>query len=119
MIGRKQSSRSEFLHKVLLPSGPPKSLVCPCAGLTGVLAAMCALTQRAAAPVNGLRSMNPYVRSTLTDWRSKGLSAVIPRQLAPGTDLNARHCIGEPLKLSHKPRIHCGKSPEPQPLGCI
>ena len=55
---------------------------------------MCVLTQRAAAPVNGLRSMNPYVGSTLADWRAKGLIAQVPRQLAPGSDLQAGHCIG-------------------------
>ncbi|BDA51455.1 probable oleandomycin polyketide synthase, modules 5 and 6 [Coccomyxa sp. Obi] len=64
------------------------------AGLTGVFAAMCALTQRAAAPVNGLRSMNPYVGSTLADWRAKGLTAVVPRQLTPGPDMQGRQCIG-------------------------
>ncbi len=64
------------------------------AGLTGILAAMSALTQRAAAPVNGLRNMNPYVSSTLMDWTSKGLRPVIPRQLAPGHDLHYDRSVG-------------------------
>ncbi|CAL8465605.1 g5141 [Coccomyxa elongata] len=64
------------------------------AGLTGLLAAMCALTQRAAAPVNGLRSMNPYVGSTLADWRARGLTAQVPQQLAAGPGLQPHHCIG-------------------------
>lgn len=64
------------------------------AGLTGILAAMCALIQRAAAPVNGLQNMNPYVSGTLADWTSKGLRPVIPRQLAPTRDFRSDRSVG-------------------------
>ncbi len=56
---------------------------------------MCALTQQAAAAVNNLRNMNAYVSSTLGDWPAKGLRAVVPRQLAPGTELEGSCFVGE------------------------
>ncbi|KFM27283.1 Erythronolide synthase, modules 1 and 2 [Auxenochlorella protothecoides] len=54
------------------------------AGLTGALQALCALSDKAAAPVLHLRDMNPFVGTTFGDWpRRHGLLASIPRQLAP------------------------------------
>lgn len=58
---------------------------------------MCTLTHRAAAAVNSLRNMNAYVSSTLADWSAKGLHAVVPRQLAPGTEIEGSRSVGELL----------------------
>ena len=69
----------------------------PCTGLTGILVAMCTLTHQAAAAVNSLRNMNAYVSSTLADWPAKDLHAVVPRQLAPGTEIEGSRSVGELL----------------------
>ncbi|BDA51457.1 probable inactive phenolphthiocerol synthesis polyketide s at N-terminal half [Coccomyxa sp. Obi] len=56
------------------------------AGITGVLMAITALQQAAAAPIVNLRTVNPYVTAALSDWRSlRGIAAHAPRQLAPGS----------------------------------
>ena len=54
------------------------------AGLTGLLMAAQAASQRCAAPVMHLRSINPYVEAALGDWHkgSGHLAGAIPRQQA-------------------------------------
>ena len=54
------------------------------AGLTGMLLALGAQQQQMAAPIVGLREVNPYVASAVEDWRSRhGMAAALPRQPAP------------------------------------
>ena len=57
--------------------------------------AMATLSRQALAPVASLSSLNPYVGSTLGQWPSKGLQAVVPRQLSPGTTFGQNMSMGE------------------------
>lgn len=59
----------------------------PAAGLTGVLMATATINHRAATPIAGLRSLNPYVGSTLREWARKELQPLLPRQLSPGSTM--------------------------------
>ena len=54
-----------------------------CAGITGALMAMAALTQAQAPGVMCLRNVNPYVGSALQEWSPHG-APLVPRQLAAG-----------------------------------
>ena len=56
--------------------------------------AACLLQHSLIPPIACLRSMNPYVASTVADWDSTGLQAAIPRQLAPGTGILPGLCVG-------------------------
>lgn len=85
------------MYLILLFHQTDQTAFVPCTGLTGILAAMCTLTHRAAAAVNSLRNMNAYVSSTLADWPAKGLHAVVPRQLASGTEIEGSRSVGELL----------------------
>ena len=70
------------------------------AGLTGLLMAMAALSNEAAPPIASLRSVNPYVGSTLAEWGGSGLHAAVPRQLAPSSALLPGLCVG--MSLPHR-----------------
>ena len=72
-----------------------------------MLLALKALEQAASAPVANLRTVNPYVTAALADWHAhSGMSAVIPRLLAPGSCIEVGNHISNP----HLPLFPCAKN---------
>ena len=75
-----------------------------------MLLALKALEQAASAPVANLRTVNPYVTAALADWRAhSGMSAVIPRLLAPNycmeVGINISNLTLPSFSLSFKNRL--------------